>query len=237
MIRHAFTMRLKPDGLAQYKQQYDSIWPELVAQLERSGIASITTFQRDLDLFLVSEIADEAAWDTLWNSEVYKRWTAMLEPLMHVRPDGVIEMGELTEVFHISTNGNGRGAAADAMGGQRPRPSEANEAPREMSSESAGETSMADNAPPAAAQPVEMSPAEPAPKAPAKRAKKRAVKKPARKKAAPAKKSKGKTAKRPKVRAARKGPKKSAKKATRKKSAPKKAKAASRKKRPAKKRG
>ena len=29
MIRRAFTMRLKPGGLAQYKRWHDEIWPEL----------------------------------------------------------------------------------------------------------------------------------------------------------------------------------------------------------------
>jgi L-rhamnose mutarotase len=103
MIRRAFTMRLKPSALAEYKRQHDSIWPELVAEIERSGIASITTFQRGLDLFLVSEIADEQAWDRLWNSEVHRRWAEVMEPLMHLRDDGIVDSGELVEVFHLRT--------------------------------------------------------------------------------------------------------------------------------------
>ncbi len=106
MIRRAFTMRLKPDSLADYKRHHDNIWPELAAEIERAGIASITTFQRGLDLFLVSEIADEAAWDRLWNSDVHKRWAAVMEPLMHLREDGIVDAAVLTEVFHITTNGD-----------------------------------------------------------------------------------------------------------------------------------
>ncbi len=106
MIRRAFTMRLKPDALAEYKHHHDNIWPELVAEIERSGIASITTFQRELDLFLVSEIADEVAWDKLWNSEVHKRWAEVMQPLMHLRDDGIVDAGELNEVFHLTTNGH-----------------------------------------------------------------------------------------------------------------------------------
>ena len=41
MIRRAFTMRLKPGGLAQYKHWHDNIWPELVRELEASGIATV----------------------------------------------------------------------------------------------------------------------------------------------------------------------------------------------------
>jgi L-rhamnose mutarotase len=106
MIRRAFTMRLKPDALAEYKHHHDNIWPELVAEIERAGIASITTFQRELDLFLVSEIADEAAWDKLWNSDLHKRWAEVMQPLMHLRDDGIVDAGELNEVFHLTTNGH-----------------------------------------------------------------------------------------------------------------------------------
>lgn len=103
MIRRAFTMRLKPGSLAEYTHHHDNIWPDLVAEIERSGIARITTFQRDLDLFLVSEISNEKAWDKLWNSAVHRRWAEVMEPLMHLRDDGIVDSGELTEIFHLTT--------------------------------------------------------------------------------------------------------------------------------------
>ena len=62
MIRRAFTMRLKPGGLAEYKRHHDGIWQELVDEIERQGIAQITIFERDPVLFLYSEIRDEAAY-------------------------------------------------------------------------------------------------------------------------------------------------------------------------------
>ena len=43
MIRRAFTMRLKPGGLDEYRTHHDRIWPELVAEIERQGIGQITT--------------------------------------------------------------------------------------------------------------------------------------------------------------------------------------------------
>ncbi len=54
MIRRAFTMRLKPGGLAEYKRHHDAIWPELVAEIEQQGIAQITIFENDPLLFLYS---------------------------------------------------------------------------------------------------------------------------------------------------------------------------------------
>jgi len=112
MIRRAFTMRLKPGSFDQYKRHHDHIWPELVAEVERSGIASITTFRSGDNLVLVSEINDEAAWDRLWTSEVHRRWAAVMEPLMHLKPDGIVDAGELQEIFHVETNAAQRAAEA-----------------------------------------------------------------------------------------------------------------------------
>ena len=34
MMRRAFTMRLQPGGLAEYKRNHDAIWQELVDEIE-----------------------------------------------------------------------------------------------------------------------------------------------------------------------------------------------------------
>lgn len=104
MIRRAFTMRLKPGSFSEYKDHHDTIaakWPQLVAEIERQGIAQITTFRNGDTLFLYSEIADEGAWTRLWESPVHRRWAELMEPLMHLRPDGIVDAGELTEIFHL----------------------------------------------------------------------------------------------------------------------------------------
>ena len=106
MIRRAFTMRLKEGSFTEYKDHHDTIrtkWPALVAEIERSGIASITTFHNGLTLFLYSEIKDEEAWMRLWNSDVHREWAKLMEPLMHLRDDGIVDAGELTEIFHLET--------------------------------------------------------------------------------------------------------------------------------------
>jgi L-rhamnose mutarotase len=106
MIRRAFTMRLKEGSFDEYKDHHDTIrvkWPALVTEIERAGIARITTFQNGTTLFLYSEIADEGAWMKLWNSDVHRKWAEVMEPLMHLREDGIVDAGELTEVFHLET--------------------------------------------------------------------------------------------------------------------------------------
>ena len=96
-------MRLKPGGLAEYKRQHDAIWPELVAEIEKQGIAQITIFEADSTLFLYSEITDEGAWDRLWHSEIHDRWGEVMNPLMEFNDDGIVDSSEVTEIFHLRT--------------------------------------------------------------------------------------------------------------------------------------
>ena len=109
MIRRGFTMRLKPGGLAEYRRNHDAIWPELVAEIEKQGIAQITIFENDPVLFLYSEITDLEAWDRLWASEIHDKWAEVMNPLMEFRDDGIVDSTEVTEVFHLTT-GAGEGA-------------------------------------------------------------------------------------------------------------------------------
>jgi len=103
MIRRTFIMRLKPGALTEYKRQHDAIWPELVAEIEKCGIRSMTTVQDDDRLVLCSEIESEDAWDRLWHSEVHTRWGEVMEPLMAFGADGIVESRTLDEVFHLET--------------------------------------------------------------------------------------------------------------------------------------
>ena len=89
MIRRAFTMRLTPGSLAEYKRHHDSIWPELVAEIERQGIAQITIFEDDPVLFLYSEIHD--------------KWGEIMDPLMEFNDEGIVDSSELREVFDLRT--------------------------------------------------------------------------------------------------------------------------------------
>lgn len=108
-MRRAFTMRLKPGKFDEYKHHHDHIWPELVREIEESGIASITTFRNGDNLFLVSEITDEGAWQRLWTSDVHRKWAELMEPLMNLTPDGMVDAGELTEIFHVGTGAGKEG--------------------------------------------------------------------------------------------------------------------------------
>lgn len=115
-IRRAFTLRLKPGSFERYKNFHDNIWPELVREIEACGIAQITTFENDLQLFLYSEIHNEQAWDALWSSAAHDKWAEEMRPLMHFRPDGQLDSGPLQEIFHLTT------AAGKAPGRAKSKP-------------------------------------------------------------------------------------------------------------------
>lgn len=101
-IRKAFVLKLKPGSLDTYIYWHNNIWPELQAEIAKQGIAEITLFQLDDMVFLVSRVSDPDAWTRLWDSEIHHRWAnELMEPLMHYRPDGVIESQELREIWHF----------------------------------------------------------------------------------------------------------------------------------------
>jgi len=102
VIRRAFILRLKPKSFAKYKRYHDNIWPELVREIEACGIARITTFENNLQLFLYSEIYNKKAWDKLWNSRIHDEWAKCMEPLMQFR-NGKVDAGPMREIFHLET--------------------------------------------------------------------------------------------------------------------------------------
>ena len=83
---------------------HDAIWAELIAELEKSGIADMTIFENDPVLVMYSVITDVEAWDRLWHSEVHDRWAVLMNPLMEFNSDGIVNSTELREVFHLETN-------------------------------------------------------------------------------------------------------------------------------------
>ena len=103
MIRRAFMMKLKPGGLDEYKRQHDAIWPELVAEIEKQGIAQITIFEADGTLFLYSQITEEGAWDRLWHTHIHDKWGEIMNPLMVFNDEGIVDSREVTEIFHLET--------------------------------------------------------------------------------------------------------------------------------------
>lgn len=102
-IRCAFTLQLKPGAFAEYKRYHDAVWPELVAEIERCGIAQITTFESKGTLFLYSEIYRPNAWKKLWDSKIHDKWSECMKPLMEFKANGKLEAGKLRCIFDLHT--------------------------------------------------------------------------------------------------------------------------------------
>jgi len=124
MIRRPFALRLKPGSFPEYKQRRDNIWPEFVEESERSGIASMISFESDPTIFIYSEIQAEKAWEKLWESDVHYRWAELFEHLIDI-VDGKPAAGELRVIFHLETGQNAQLLAAPAgvpgsQGGWKP---------------------------------------------------------------------------------------------------------------------
>jgi L-rhamnose mutarotase len=101
VIRRAFTLTLKPGALAEYKEKHDNIWPEMVAEIERLGIARMTAFAADPTIFYYSEVLDEGAWDRLWASPVHDRWAEMFKSLIAFDENAQIDAQFMPEIFHL----------------------------------------------------------------------------------------------------------------------------------------
>jgi L-rhamnose mutarotase len=98
-------MKLRPGAFAEYKRLHDELWPELFAEIEQSGVATMTIFAVNPEfLVLYSEVRDEETWIKLRDSEVHQRWTETLKPLFVLNEEGTPDIGELEDIFHIRTS-------------------------------------------------------------------------------------------------------------------------------------
>jgi L-rhamnose mutarotase len=104
MIRSAFTLRLEPGALSRYRDHHDNIWPELVAEIERCGIGTMSAFITDPVVFYYSEIRDPDSWDLLWSTPTHDRWGELMKPLIAFTDDGKVDAHDLTEIFRLENS-------------------------------------------------------------------------------------------------------------------------------------
>ncbi len=103
MIRNAFTMKLKPGNLAEYKKRHDEIWPELAAALRAAGVSDYSIFldEETLTLFAVQKLAEGNTAAQLPAAPIVRKWWDYMAPLMEVHPDHAPVSKPLREVFHL----------------------------------------------------------------------------------------------------------------------------------------
>jgi len=104
MIRSAFTLRLEPGALPLYKEHHDNIWPELVMEIQRCGIGTMSAFITDPVVFYYSEIRDPDSWDKLWSTPTHDRWGELMKPLIAFTDEGKVDANDLTEIFRLENS-------------------------------------------------------------------------------------------------------------------------------------
>lgn len=100
----AFRMIMNPGEAAEYKRRHDEIWPELSDELIKRGVLDYRIF---LDpgtnhLFAVMIRRQDHQLDTLPQTDVMKRWWAMMGDIMATNPDGSPQEVALDEMFVLT---------------------------------------------------------------------------------------------------------------------------------------
>ena len=104
MKREAFTMKLKPGKVMEYRRRHDEIWPELVKKHSEYGIRNYTIFldEESLTLFAFQELAENATAERMRDDELVRKWWIYNADLMECHPDCEPVSRILTEIFHMN---------------------------------------------------------------------------------------------------------------------------------------
>ncbi len=99
----AFTMKLKPGVVAEYKRRHDQIWPELSAALTEAGIRDYSIYLDSASgtLFAVQKRTPDHTADVLPELPIMQRWWAYMDELMETNPDHSPVVTPLERIFHM----------------------------------------------------------------------------------------------------------------------------------------
>ena len=103
MIRKAFRMSVNAGQQPEYQRRHDAIWQELVDTLVAHGVQAYSIFldPESGDLFAYAEIADEARWQAIAQTDVCRRWWRYMRDVMPSNPDDSPVSRPLAEVFRL----------------------------------------------------------------------------------------------------------------------------------------
>lgn len=102
-FRLAYSLRLDPGALPRYRSQHDEIWPDLVKEMNRCGIARLTAFEAEPMVYYYADLVQEDAFDRLFESEVHDRWAETFQGLIAFTAEGRADVQFMKEIFHLET--------------------------------------------------------------------------------------------------------------------------------------
>jgi L-rhamnose mutarotase len=106
MKRVGFLLKVKADELEEYKKQHETVWPEMLAALSRTGWHNYSLFMReDGLLFGYFETPDsfQTALDGMAREDINAKWQDFMAPYFENLSGAHADesMVELEEVFHL----------------------------------------------------------------------------------------------------------------------------------------
>ena len=104
MKRVGFQFKVRQDRLDDYREQHQSVWPEMLEALQESGWHNYSLFLRAAGLifgYFETEESLAAAQAKMATREVNTRWQEFMSPFIdaNARPDETFV--ELEEYFHL----------------------------------------------------------------------------------------------------------------------------------------
>ncbi|MGK5114134.1 MULTISPECIES: L-rhamnose mutarotase [unclassified Geodermatophilus] len=89
MPRVCFTLHVRPDRLAEYRQRHAAVWPEMLRALRDAGWHDYQLFLRADGLLVGTLVTDDlaAAQAAMDATEVSARWEAEMAPFFDVPGD------------------------------------------------------------------------------------------------------------------------------------------------------
>ena len=83
MERNTFVLKLKPGMENEYKKRHDEIWPDMLAEIERSKIKNFSIWLRGTQLFGYYETEDiDLAIKISNESQVIKKWNGYMSDII-----------------------------------------------------------------------------------------------------------------------------------------------------------
>ncbi len=97
--RRAWTMRLKDGAEAAYDTAHASVWPELLAHMQKIGVQQFFLFRSETTVYAFQVRDTPFPNDTHTPNDVTRKWWEKMSPLMETDSDGRPVHYPLTEVF------------------------------------------------------------------------------------------------------------------------------------------
>jgi L-rhamnose mutarotase len=118
--RVCFTLRVKPERMAEYRERHAAVWPDMLRALARTGWTNYSLFLAP-DGLLVGYLETEdfdAARAAMADTEVNARWQAEMAPFFEGTDGAAADdsFNVLTEVFNLETQLAAVGALGEGAG-------------------------------------------------------------------------------------------------------------------------